>query len=224
MKKAYLYDDKTKEFKSEVNAQIDPLESKNAGVDIYLLPGNATWLEPPTKDGYVAVWSGESWDSVEDHRKQKYWLPDDKYGAPGHEMKELGPLPEGATLTAPERTFEEVTSNKISSLKYERDRKEVEPIAYAGNLFDYDDKARERINAAIIALDVQTQQTKAVAKIEWTTADNNDVTVTADDLRTVIALVANRSNALHVAYRKAKEKVEAATTKEEVEAITLEVE
>ena len=39
----------------------------------------------------------------------------------------------------------------------------------------------------------------------------------------VIAMVANRSNALHVAYRAAKDKVEAATTVAEVEAITLDV-
>lgn len=87
--------------------------------------------------------------------------------------------------------------------------------------YDYDDKARERINAAIIALDVQTAQAKATASIDWTTADNQDVKVTADDLRCVIAAVAQRSNALHVAYRAAKDKVEAATTVTEVDAVTL---
>ena len=88
-------------------------------------------------------------------------------------------------------------------------------------MYDYDDKARERINAAIIALDVQTAQAKATASIDWTTADNQDVKVTADDLRCVIAMVAQRSNTLHVAYRVAKGKVEQATSVSEVEAITL---
>ena len=110
---------------------------------------------------------------------------------------------------------------KIAELKTERDSREVEPIEYGGNLYDYDDKARERINAAIIALDMQTAQTKAVANIDWTTADNADVKVTANDLRMVIAMIAQRSNALHVAYRAAKDKVEAATTVAEVEAVTL---
>lgn len=110
---------------------------------------------------------------------------------------------------------------KIAELKAERDSKEVEPITYNGNSYDYDDKARERINAAIIALDVQTAQAKAVASIDWTTADNQDVKVTADDLRCVIAMVAQRSNTLHVAYRVAKGKVEQATSVSEVEAITL---
>lgn len=106
---------------------------------------------------------------------------------------------------------------KIAELKAERDTREVEPITYNGNSYDYDGKARERINAAIIALDVQG----ADASIDWTTADNQDVKVTADDLRCVIAAVAQRSNALHVAYRAAKDKVEQATTVTEIEAVTL---
>nr|DAR29327.1 MAG TPA: protein of unknown function (DUF4376) [Caudoviricetes sp.] len=117
--------------------------------------------------------------------------------------------------------LEEVQATKLSKLKSTRDTLETEPIEYNGNRYDYDDKARDRINAAIIALDVQTAQTKAVASIDWTTADNADVKVTADDLRCVIAMVAQRSNALHVAYRAAKDKVEAATTVAEVEAVTL---
>ena len=112
---------------------------------------------------------------------------------------------------------------KIAELKAERDSKEVEPITYNGNSYDYDDKARERINAAIIALDVQTAQAQATASIDWTTADNKDVKVTADDLRCVIAAVAVRSNTLHVAYREAKVKVEQATTVAEVDAVTLSI-
>ena len=217
MQKAYLFDEKTKEYKSEVNAQLDPLESARAGKDIYLLPANATWDKPTPKDGCMAVWNGESWNMLEDNRKKEYWLPEDKYGAPAREMKELGPLPEGATLTAPERTLDEVKADKVQSLKTERDSKEVEPITYNGNSYDYDDKARERINAAIIALDVLG----ANASIIWTTADNADIKVTADDLRAVVASVARRSNTLHIAYREAKDKLEQATTVAEVEAVTL---
>lgn len=120
-------------------------------------------------------------------------------------------------VTLPLPTLEEIKTAKIAELKTERDAREVEPINYQGYSFDYDSKARDRISAAIIALDVQG----ADASIDWTTADNQDVKVTADDLRCVIAAVAQRSNALHVAYRAAKDKVEAATTVVEVEAVTL---
>lgn len=114
-------------------------------------------------------------------------------------------------------TLGEIKTAKIAELKAERDSKEVEPITYNGNSYDYDDKARERINAAIIALDISGQS------IEWTTADNTNVAVTAQDLRNIIANVAVRSNKLHTAYRVAKEKVEEATTAADVEAVTFEI-
>lgn len=121
----------------------------------------------------------------------------------------------GVTVTHEEEPLENVKQRKIMELKRQRDTAEVEPIEYNGNLYDYDSKARERINAAIIALDQQG----ADADIAWTTADDNDVTVTAADLRAVIAAVAMRSNALHVKYRTLKHQVQECKTTEELEAI-----
>ena len=123
----------------------------------------------------------------------------------------------GVEVTHEEEPLEVIKQRKISELKYQRDMAEVEPIIYQGYSFDYDERARERINAAIIALEVAG----ASAALTWTTADNQDVKVTASDLRGIIAQVALRSDKLHTAYRKAKEKVEAASTKEEAEAISL---
>lgn len=120
------------------------------------------------------------------------------------------------TVTHEEEPMEVIKQRKIEELKYQRDTAEVEPINYQGYSFDYDSKARERINAAIIALEVAGTS----ATLTWTTADNRDVKVTASDLRGIIAQVALRSDNFHTAYRKAKAKVEAATTKEEVEAIS----
>ena len=125
----------------------------------------------------------------------------------------------GVTVTHEEEPLEVIKQRKIAELKAERDEAEVEPIEYKGYSFDYDEKARDRINAAIIALELQGEG----ATIEWTTADNADTAVTANDLKMIIAAVAVRSNLLHVAYRKAKEKVEAATTAAEVETVTMEV-
>ena len=217
MKYVYKYDEKTKEYLGKAEALLDPLETQLQQKEIYLLPADATFSAPTLQEGYVSVFKDGAWENIEDNRGKEYWLPEDKYGAPARAMKELGPLPEGAMLTAPERTLEEVKADKVQRLKAERDAREVEPITYNGNSYDYDDKARERINAAIIALDVQG----ADASIDWTTADNADVKVTANDLRMVIAMVANRSNALHIAYREAKAKVEQATSVAEVETITL---
>lgn len=159
------------------------------------------------KQGYVIV-NHVDFNKLIGNSDGEYLIADDGNVYPK-------PAPTDAELLA------DAKPAKIAELKAERDSKEVEPITYNGNLYDYDDKARERINAAIIALDVQTAQAKVTASIDWTTADNADVKVTANDLRTVIASVAQRSNALHVAYRAAKDKVEAATTVAEVDAVTL---
>lgn len=124
----------------------------------------------------------------------------------------------GVTVTHEEEPVETVRQQKIMELKAERDSKEVEPVEYGGHLYDYDSKARDRINAAIIALDVQGEG----AKISWTTADNQDAIVTAADLRAIVAVVAVRSNLLHIAYRTAKAQVETAGTADEVRAVCME--
>lgn len=123
------------------------------------------------------------------------------------------------TVTHEEEPLKVIKQRKITELKYQRDKAEVEPIIYQGYSFDYDDKARDRISAAIVALEILG----ASVTLTWTTADNKDVKVTASDLRGIIAQVALRSDKLHTAYRKAKEKVETAITKAEVENVVLEV-
>ena len=121
-------------------------------------------------------------------------------------------------VTHEDESLDSVKEHKILTLKIQRDNLEVEPIAYNGHSYDYDSKARDRISAAIIALELQGEG----ATIEWTTADNADTLVTANDLKMIIAAVAARSNKLHTAYRAAKAKVEAAGTAEEVRAICME--
>lgn len=125
----------------------------------------------------------------------------------------------GVEVTHEEEPIEYLKERKIETLKMQRDEAEVEPIIYHGYSFDYDSKARERISAAIVALEVLG----ASVTLTWTTADNKDVKVTASDLRGIIVQVALRSDKLHTAYRKAKEKVETAITKAEVKNIVLKV-
>lgn len=123
------------------------------------------------------------------------------------------------TVTHEEEHLEVIKQRKIAELKAERDEAEVTPIEYNGHSYDFDSKARDRISAAIIALELQGEG----ATIEWTTADNADTPVTANDLKMIIAAVAVRSNKLHTAYRVTKEKVEAATTAADAEAVTFEI-
>lgn len=205
----YKYDEQTKEYIGTEQALIDPVESELQGKTIYLLPANATFEKPNLQDGFASVWNGK-WENIEDNRGKEYWLDTDTFGTPAKTMKELGAFPANAVFTAPQKTLDELKADKINELKTIRDTEEVKPIEYNGNSYDYDDKARDRINSAIIALSITGQS------IEWTTADNTNVIVTTDDLRSVIAAVAMRSNELHVKYRKLKEQVLACSTAEEV--------
>lgn len=122
------------------------------------------------------------------------------------------------TVTHEEEPMEVIKQRKIEELKYQRDTAEVEPIEYNGHTYDYDSKSRDRINVAITYLDFHADMHPTIA---WTTADNQDTILTADDLRKIVVLSAVRSDALHRAYRLAKEKVLKATTKEQVDEVTL---
>lgn len=101
---------------------------------------------------------------------------------------------------------------KLDELKLNRDKEEVEVIEVEGFNFDYDDKARERINAAIVALDVMGEE----ATIEWTLADDTSTEVTANFLRMVIASIAQRSAQLHIKYRTLKEQIQSIANNNEL--------
>ena len=152
------------------------------------------------KQGYVIV-NHDDFNKLIGNGDGEYLIADD-----GHVYPK--PAPTDAELLAVAKPA------KIAELKAQRDAKEVQPIEYNGNLYDYDEKARDRINVAIAALG-------DTDSLLWTTADNKEVTVTGVDLRSVLIEVAKRSIALHKAYRAAKEKVLNATTKEEVEKVVL---
>ena len=123
----------------------------------------------------------------------------------------------GVVVAEAEEPIGNIRARKIIELKRQRDAAEVEPIEYGGHLYDYDSQARDRISAAIIWLDTQDDG----AKISWTTADNVDSMVTAHDLRMIIAYAAERNNKLHTAYNTAKEQVEAAQSKTEIDTISI---
>ena len=89
-----------------------------------------------------------------------------------------------------------VVNKKKSELKKKRDILEMEPIEVDGYLFDYDDKARERLDVAREVIKITHQP------IKWTLAENNEVTNLTEELSDkIMVAVAVRSNQLHVQYR-----------------------
>lgn len=120
---AYMYSTTTHEFIETVPCYPDPVRSRMEGREVYLLPANATFTAPPAKrPGYTAIWNGSGWIETEDHRGVQYWPKGAPYNSSPVEMKELGPLPDGASLTRPEQTAEE------KAMEEER-RKEAEEQA-----------------------------------------------------------------------------------------------
>ena len=113
------------------------------------------------------------------------------------------------------KSLDEVKSEKISEFKRKRDTEEVEDIDYNGHPYDYDQKSRERLHIARQAL----QDSGGEATIDWTTADNQRVTLKVADFAAINGLAAQRSNALHVKYNALKERLKAAKTVEAAEKI-----
>ena len=116
----------------------------------------------------------------------------------------------------PEKPLEEIKQEKLFDLKMHRDMEEVSLIEYNGHKYDYDDKARERMSIARTSL-----QDNNIASIMWTTADTpeTNVELTVADFAGINSMAALRSDTLHKKYRTLKEQVNAAATKEAVEAI-----
>ena len=129
----YKYHSETKEYLYAEEAFLDPLESEQQGRDVYLLPADSTFTVPlEAKDGYAVCWNGTTWEYVEDHRQKRdmggvpiegtgtaYWLPGDTWETEPREMKDLGPLPDGATLDRPEKSLEELKADKVSQIDAE---------------------------------------------------------------------------------------------------------
>lgn len=187
----YKYDEKGL-FVGAEETELDPLESELQGKEIYLLPPNATFAAPEEKEGFAPVWDGEKWKNVEDHRGEKYWMPEDKHGSTAREMKELGPLPDGASLTEPEPTAEELAAQELAQAKVERaDAVSKIIVTVDGMQFDGDEESQQRVARSIIALeDGET--------MPWVLYDNTIAEVSKEQLKQVLRLAGQKQSELWV--------------------------
>ena len=180
----YKYDPTTKELTGSRPAQKRP--NGQPITDVL----NATTIEPPVlADKQQAVWNGESWDVVEDHRKKPgvegsgtpYWLPGDAWNTPARYMTELGPLPEGALLKAPAKTNEEVAAEELAQAKAERaDAVSKITVTVDGMVFDGDETSQERMSRTITAAVATGEDMSATTT--WVLADNTVVRVSMQQL------------------------------------------
>ncbi|WP_304049103.1 hypothetical protein [Desulfovibrio piger] len=95
----------------------DPLESAQKGEAVWLMPTHTTAIEPPAPiEKHVRVFKNGTWEQMEDNRGVKYWLPGDTWQTEPHKMKDLGPLPDGATTERPEKPFSQIKIDKLGEI------------------------------------------------------------------------------------------------------------
>lgn len=114
-----------------------------------------------------------------------------------------------------EPTLESEKAHKVAQMKAERDSREVAIIEYNGKLFDYDDKARERMRIA-----KEDLENTGASSRPWTCADDSIALVSVADFEAINSLAATRSEELHFQYRKLKVKIKACTDITSVQAIS----
>ena len=223
----YKYNEDTKEYISTEQAMIDPLETKKQGKNIYLLPANATFTAPTeAQEGYVNVWNGTAWEQVEDNRGVEYWLPEDAYGAPAKIMKKLGALPEGATTVAPEQTLEELKAAKIkeAGTLFAQKRDTIRFIDLpSGKNYGFDCASEDITNFMAAYTPLMIEKSGGTGYKVWLNQTNKGlVTLDYADMKFVYDTVRTSQLEAYTWYEAIKVQINACTTKEELDNITLE--
>lgn len=128
--KAYRFNPDTLIFEGEQERQIDPVASRKAGKEIYLMPANCTDVEPPAgKVGFDIVFDNGKWSYKEQEKKEE--------------------------VTKPE-PYEPTTEDKIAVLdsQYEQDKKTLQGY-YLDFMIAGDIEGMESIKTELTALATQ---------------------------------------------------------------------
>lgn len=116
------------------------------------------------------------------------------------------------------RTLQEIKDAKWESIKLERETRETGTFQWNGHTIDAD---KARINGAstgaLIANGAGVPYSDA-----WTLADNSTISVTGDDILAMGVALLQHVSACHARARDLRLLIEAATTKDQVDAITWE--
>ena len=115
----HMYDLKTGEYTGSRDATQRP----NGEYILEATGATPVALPASIPSGHVARWTGDAWETVEDHRQHmdergrkeggtQYWLPGDTWRSEPRYIEDLGPLPEGALFEKPERPLDEYKADK----------------------------------------------------------------------------------------------------------------
>lgn len=109
------------------------------------------------------------------------------------------------------RTLDEIKNQRWTDIKAQRTQLEFGGFEFEGNTYDSDQVSQGRILGASIA---------GVDQV-WTLADNSTRSLSASQLQQLYAALQTHTALVHERGRIAREVIMSATTKEDVEAVTL---
>ena len=220
-KKVYQFDAENKTYKGELT--LDDTDKSPSGS--WNIPGDCTTVKPPEeKENYIPVWDGEKWEETEDYRGKEYWLPGDTYDTPGREVKEIGPLPEGAMLTPPEQTLEEAKADKHreAGASFAQKRDAIRQIELSdGNTYGFD-CANEDITNFMASWKAAEVSGSAPYKVWKADGSKGMITMQLADFKTVFNAVRTSQLEAYAWYGAVDVQIQAAATKEDLETIVLE--
>lgn len=121
----------------------------------------------------------------------------------------------------PPPTIQEAKMSKKAEINSIRDKEELLPFEYLNKSFDADDKSIKRLSlAAQAAQAALLSGNSELFLITWTCADNTTIDLNAVQMVGILEAMLRRGNDLHVKARELKAQIDAATTAEEVEAVS----
>lgn len=214
----YCYDEKTKEYIGTQNGFIDPLETKKQGKNVYLVPANATAKKPlKAKENQAVIFNGSEWEVIADYRGKTYFI-----GTKQYEMKELGDLPNGATFepVEPEKTLEELKEKKLDELTaagHQFDNQLVNENMIINSALGFKANADLRSQNNIKGLIAANKE-----PVAYVDSQNAVHSLTLAQLNTLLAECIENGQYLYQQKWGYRAKINACTTKEELEAITFE--
>lgn len=191
MKELYGYDEKGF-FVEKFTADLDPEETKIKGFNVYLIPTNATELEPPQAENRIPVFKNGIWELEKDYRgKTQVKL---ETGEPS-EVTEIGELADGFVLyddyiktdLYKTRLLEDTRTNKTEELNIEKERAFKEGIMFNNARYDCDDRAQDRTGNRLTLL-----MAAPVETLEWLDYDYKAHTLTAEEFQALCAAIFTR--------------------------------
>ena len=218
--KFYLYDEKTKQFITEQEGYLDPLETKAQGKNVYIVPPFSTTEMPDLtslKDNEILVFKGNKWQieqefyvgkvvDCQSERVSKYVTDNDLTFEKCDEGFKI--------VEKQEKTLDELKEEKHAELKsIMQARRNAIQVEFDGDTFDANESAQENMIVLLKAFDLGAPAVQIRSATEVTH------TVDKDTCQQLSLVMLQAVRALYAEYWELKNRLAACETVAEVEAI-----